>query len=103
VLERTASAWFRECMGLAHADATRYMNKRIVLTGTVTRVIDEVDGSHKVWLEGEGKGWISLQFADEGAAVEARGVTEGASLRATCTLGGVDPDRYVMMLECTLG
>lgn len=102
LIKATSVDWFKEYMAVKGADAMKYMNKKVELTGKVKKVITEMDESQKIWLEGEGEGWVSLQFTDNGAKVKEKGLAEGAEVKATCGIGGADPGKYVMMIDCEL-
>lgn len=102
LIKKSSVEWYKEYMAVKGADAMKYMDKKVELTGKVTKVITEMDESKKLWVEGEGEGWVSLQFTDNGAAVKDKSIAEGAEVTALCDIGGADPGKYVMMTQCEL-
>jgi hypothetical protein len=54
-----------------------------------------------VHLDAGGGKWVSLAFADKGAAAKAKGVKQGDPLKAKCKVGGA-ADTYVMNTDCEL-
>lgn len=102
LIKKSSVDWYKEYMAVKGAEAMDYMGKKVELTGKVTKVITEMNDSKKLWLEGEGEGWVSLQFTDDGAAVKEKNIAEGAEVTALCDIGGADPGKYVMMTQCEL-
>ena len=102
LIKATAVDWYKEYMAVKGADAMKYMGKKVELTGKVKKIITEMDESQKVWLVGEGEGWVSLQFADKGAKVKEMKPAEGSDLTATCGIGGSSPGKFVMMVDCEI-
>jgi hypothetical protein len=49
-----------------------------------------------------GKKWISLAFADKGAAAKAKGVKAGAQVKATCPRVLGASNNYIMVGDCVL-
>ncbi|MEM7159452.1 MAG: hypothetical protein AAF799_41825 [Myxococcota bacterium] len=100
LIKANAVDWYKEYMAVKGADAMKYMGKKVEVTGKVKKIITEMDESQKVWLVGEGEGWVSLQFTDKGAKVKEMKPAEGSDLTATCGIGGASPGKFVMMVDC---
>jgi len=73
----------------------------VVVTGTVTNTITEMDNSVSVMLDAGGTHKMSVGFTDKGAAASKKGVKAGDSLTATCKVGGSDGN-LMMLIDCAL-
>jgi hypothetical protein len=100
--EMTAEAFVADYLGTTDGLALmdRYRDG-VVVSGTVQRTIEEMDGSTVVWLDAGGGKWVSLGFTDQGAAAKERGLKAGDSAKARCKVGG-GMDNYVMVIDCEL-
>jgi predicted small lipoprotein YifL len=97
----TAPEFFAHYSSLSGMEVLDAYADGVVVSGTVLRTITEMDESLAVWLDaGDGK-WVSLTFVDKGAAAKAKGVKEGDTLEAKCTVGGMDV-KYIMNIDCEL-
>jgi len=91
---------FRSVEGKAFMDKFG-MDGKIHVTGKVKRTMTEMDESMKVWLDVDGKKWISLSFKDKGAKVKEAKVAKDADLTALCGIGG-STGTYIMLIDCEL-
>ncbi len=99
--EVTAPDFFAHYSSLKGMEVLDAYPDGVTVSGTVLRTIEEMDGSLAVWLDaGDGK-WVSLGFADQGAAAKARGVEKGDTVKAHCSIGGMDV-KYIMNIDCEL-
>lgn len=99
--ELTAADFFKDFNALDGAGVMKKYKDGVIVSGKVLLTIKEMDGSHHVWLDATGVNYVSLSFADKGAAVVAKGVKKGDSVKAKCEVGG-GIDRYIMVLRCEL-
>jgi hypothetical protein len=73
----------------------------VVVSGTVTNTITEMDNAVTVWLDGGGTHHVSLGFTDNGAAASKKGVKAGDQVSAQCKVGG-STDNLMMLTDCAL-
>lgn len=100
--EMTAEAFVADYLG--EKDGMKLLDRYrdgVVVSGTVQRTIEEMDGSTVVWLDAGGGKWVSVGFADKGAAAKAKGIKAGDAAKARCQVGG-GMDNYVMVIDCEL-
>lgn len=99
--EMSAIDFYRDFNALEGAAVMKKYWDGVVVTGAVLRTINEMDGSHHVWLDANGGQYVSLSFADKGAAAKAKGFKKGHSVTARCDVGG-GIGNYIMILHCEL-
>ena len=73
----------------------------VVVSGTVTNTITEMDNSMSVWLDGGNGHHVTLGFKDNGAAASKKGVKAGDQVGAQCAVGGSD-GKMMMLIDCEL-
>jgi hypothetical protein len=76
-------------------------NAGVVVSGTVTNTITEMDNSMSVWLDAGNNHHVTLGFKDNGAAASKKGVKAGDSVSASCQVGGSD-GKMMMLTDCVL-
>jgi len=97
-----AAAFYKDFNTLDGMAALDKYGDGVIVSGKVLRTIEEASGSTVVWLDsGEGT-WVSLGFKDSGAAVKAKAIKEGDTVKAQCEVGGSDGAKYVMNIDCEL-
>jgi len=74
----------------------------VALTGNVKRTMEEEDQSFHVWLDVDGKKWISVSFTDKGAAAKAKNLKAGSPVKVTCQKVLGSADNYIMVGDCSL-
>lgn len=99
--QMTAAEFFRDYNSLKGAALFQKYKNGVIVSGPVLKTINEMDGSHKVWLDAAGGNYVTLSFADKGAAAVAKGIKKGDQLGARCDVGG-GIGNYIMVLRCAL-
>ncbi len=99
--ELTATDFFKDYNSLKGMEVMDKYGDGVVVSGTVKRTIEEMDGSLKVWLDAGNPNWVSLGFKDNGAAAKAKGVKAGDQVKAKCSVGG-GMDKQIMNVNCEL-
>jgi hypothetical protein len=73
----------------------------VVVSGTVTNTITEMDNSMSVWLDAGNGHHVTLAFKDSGAAATKKAVKAGDQVGAACQVGGSD-GKMMMLIDCAL-
>ncbi|HEY5921511.1 MAG TPA: hypothetical protein VIV11_07560 [Kofleriaceae bacterium] len=89
---------YRSVKGAAFMDKFG-LDGRFRLSSTVDTVITEQSGATKIALKLDGKKSVTLDFADEGKGIAAKGVKKGDAIKVLCDAGGAD-DNQIMLLRC---
>lgn len=99
--ELTAPDFFKDYNSLKGMEVMDKYGDGVVVSGTVKRTIEEMDGSLKVWLDAGDPNWVSLGFKDNGAAAKSKGVKAGDQVKAKCQVGGA-MGKQIMNIDCEL-
>jgi hypothetical protein len=99
--EMTAPDFFKDFSSLEGMEVMNKYRDGVIVSGAVKRTIEEMDDSLAVWLDAGDNKWISLSFADDGAAAKAKEVKAGDEIKARCKVGGGD-DNHIMNTDCEL-
>jgi hypothetical protein len=97
----TAPEFFADYSTLQGMEVLDRYGDGVVVSGTVLRTIEEMDGSLVVWLDAGDGNWVSLGFTDKGAAAKDKGVAADSEVTAACKVGGA-MDKYIMNIDCEL-
>jgi hypothetical protein len=73
----------------------------VVVSGSVTNTITEMDNSLTLWLDAGNSHHVSLGFKDQGAAASKKGIKAGDQVSAQCSVGGSD-GKMMMLIDCAL-
>ena len=98
--ELTAAELHREYSKLRGTDLLETYAGGVVVTGTVSQVIELGEEGLQIALAVD-RGGVTLAFADLGIAARNKGLRPGVELRARCQIGG-KPEDVLFLTACVL-
>jgi hypothetical protein len=99
--EKAAADFFKHYNSLKGMEVMEHYKDGVTVTGAITKLITEMDESLGIWIDAGDPNYVSLKFKDKGAAAKEKGVKEGDSVTAKCSIGGA-MNNQIMLLDCEL-